>query len=158
VDASKIVAIGQRYAHHEECFLPASRPVVYGLAAKGLFHGWEGNLLSLSEDPYGTEWLWFTAWDGSLSELLQEGRRLAARLGRSHAQTFLPNDPDLLEEAKGVGYEVGTWGIEAVLAELLVSPSNLRRRTRPTYGELAAKRSTQDHAHGESLGWARWNS
>ena len=159
VTASAFVAKGNGYVHHDNAFLPASRPVAFALAAKGVFRAWNGNLLAVSKDGEREEEMWFTAWAGDLPELLSEAGRLASEKRRSHTQTFLPNDPELLREAEIAGFNPASWGKEAVLAELSISPGHLRRRVRPTYGELAATRSGHGHAQGEDdgLGWARWN-
>ena len=159
VSASPIVRKGKGYAHHEHTFVPATRPVVFAIAAKGAFRGWDGHVLTVQENRERDDELWVTMWAGDAAGLLAEVCRLAHSLGRTHVQTFLPYDRELLSEARRAGYEEGTWGKEAVLAELPVAPANLRKRVRPTYGELAAKRSGHGHAHGEGdeLGWARWN-
>ena len=159
VSSSPIVKKGKGYVHHEHAFLPATRPVVFAIASKGAFRSWDGNVISLQEYRESSDELWFTMWAGDAAGIFAEACRLAHNRGRTTVQTFVPYDRELLSEARRAGFEEGTWGKEAVLAELPVAPGNLRTRVRPTYGELAAKRSGHGHAHGEGggLGWARWN-
>lgn len=157
VAASAIVRKGQGYAYHEGYFVASARPVVFGLAARGVFRGWDGNLLALTDPQIPSDEVWFTMWAGRPAEIFPETMRLAAANRWDSLQTFLPNDADLLAEARSAGYDLGTWGREAVLAELSIAPTDLRKRTRPTYAELAAARSGRGHTHADTLGWARWN-
>lgn len=158
VSASPIVAKGSGYVYQEWGFLPATRPVAFALAAKGLFREWEGNLVALGEHPERSEDLWVTMWDGSLSRTLAAATRFAALQDRRHADVFLPKESDLLAEARSAGFEAGSWGREAVVAELHVGSGGRARRTRPTYAELAARREGRGTTHEHnSLGWARWN-
>jgi hypothetical protein len=158
VQGSTILARGKGYAAHEWYFVPASRIVVFAIAAKGHFQGWGGNLLSFgqAEDEEALE---FTMWAGRPDELLEEACRRAAQEGRASAETFVPHDRDLLAEARREGFEPGSWGREAVLFELAVPSAHLRKRTRKTYAELSAERAGTGHAHGhgDALGWAKWN-
>jgi GNAT superfamily N-acetyltransferase len=146
VNGASVIRKGKGYAHHEHAFVSATRPVVFAVAAKRAFRRWDRNVLSLQEQRERDDELWFTMWAGDAAEVLAEVCRLAYSLGRAHVQTFLPYDRELLSEARRAGYEEGTWGKEAVLAELLVPAGHIRKRTRPTYGELAAKRFGQGHA------------
>ena len=158
VHGSTILARGKGYAAHEWTFVPATRPVVFAVAAKGHFHGWDGNLLTFGQAE-GEAALEFTMWAGRPDELFAEGCRRAAHEGRKTAEAFVPHDRDLLAGARRTGFEPGSWGPEAVLFELAVPSAHLRKRTRKTYAELAAERAGSGHTHGQgdALGWARWN-
>jgi len=158
IDRSPIVGKGRRYASHKWYFLPATRPVVFGLAAKGAFHAFGETVIALADREDGEE-LWFTMWAGDPSEAIEEACRCAHAMGKARVETFVPHDPGFLLDARRSGFEPGSWGSEAVLAELPVAAANPRRRVRPTYRELNARRAGHGHAHGQSdtLGWARWN-
>ena len=156
VTSSPVVAKGRGYVHHDGYFVPASRPVVFALASLGLFRGWEGNLLSLERSSAARrETFEFTFWSGDPESVLPEACRLAAQAGKANVATFVPRHRDLLAASRREGFQVGSWAREAIVSELPIAPSNLRKRMRPTYGELAAKRG---HGHApDGLGWARWN-
>jgi len=156
VHGSAILARGKGYAAHDWTFVPATRPVVFAVAAKDHFHGWDGNLLTVGQAE-GEDALEFTMWAGRPDELFPEGCRRASREGRTSAETFLPQDRDLLAEARRAGFEPGSWGREAVVFELAVPSAHLRKRARKTFAELAAARAGSGHGHGDALGWARWN-
>lgn len=156
VRSSPILAKGHGYASHDWTFVPAERPIVFVLAAKGHFFAWERHLLALAQpDPEPEAPLSFTAWAGEPDELFREACRQAAALGRREATTFIPHDRDLLAAARRSGFRVGTWGREAVVFEKKIEPARTTKRSRPTFGELAAGRD--GHSHDE-LGWARWNA
>ena len=147
---SKIISRGKGYVAHDWYFVPATRPVAFAIAAKGYFRRWAGNLLAIS-DPDPRMPLEFAMWAGSPEELLAEGCRQAAAVGRAEAATFVPHDRDLLGEARRAGFHEGSWGRDAILFELAVAPTDIKRRTRRTYAEMAG-------GHGQTgLGWAHWN-
>ncbi len=153
---SSIVVKGHGYVSHKWYFLPATRPVVFALAAKGSFHDWGPNVISLASRERGDD-LWFTIWSGDVGEAFEEVCRQAYAEGKVRVDTFVPHDAGIITQARRAGFEPGRWGQEAVLAELPVATVVARKRVRPTYGELAAKRSGHAHGHSDSLGWARWN-
>jgi GNAT superfamily N-acetyltransferase len=159
VAASPIITRGKGYVHHDSAFVPATRPVVFAIASRGSFRAWKDNLISVAVDARHRETLEVTMWAGRPPELLEEVCRQAAAAGCSETEVFLPHDRDLLAEARRVGFQEGTWGGEVVLLELPVVSAPLRKRVRPTYGELYAKRAGHGHDHGDdnALGWARWN-
>src|SRR3972149_1722651 len=64
VSASPIVRKGKGYAHHEHTFVPATRPVVFAIAAKGAFRGWGGHVLTGQENRERDDELWGTMWAG----------------------------------------------------------------------------------------------
>lgn len=160
VEDSAIVAKGHRYVAHGWSFVPATRPVVFAIAAKGHVRSWDGNVLALPEPPEKMDptALQFTVWAGDLAGVLAEACREANAAGRDRAGTYIPHDRGLLAEARRSGFEVVPWGDEAILCELAVPTANLRKRVRPTFGELAAVREGRGQAHqGDALGWARWS-
>ncbi len=160
VEGSALLAKGNRYVAHGWSFVSTARPVVFSIAAKGDLVDWERNVLALPRPPEAMdrEALQFAMWAGDPRELLAEACRQADAAGLERAGTYLPHDRALLAEARRAGFEVVPWGDEAILCELAVPITTLRKRVRPTYGELAAAREGHGHAHqGDALGWARWN-
>lgn len=158
IKASSVVAKGGGYVAHDWTFVPASRPVAFVITSLGLFRGWGGNLLAVETPDPQEEALSATLWAGEPQELFAEACRQAAAAGRRRVEAFVPHDRDLLVEARRAGFKEGAWGREAVLFELAVTPAHLRKRTRPTYGELAARRPGHGHGHTQDpLGWAKWS-
>lgn len=149
VSGSSIVAKGRGYVFHDGTFVPASRPVVFVLAAHGLFRAWNGNLLALASPSGNPDKAYaFTPWAGPVGELFEEACRQAAQAGCGSVEAFLPYDRGVIGEARRAGFEPGSWGRAAILCELGVPAANLRRRGRRTYGELAAHRGGRDRSAG----------
>ena len=162
VESSPIVRDGRGYVAHDWGFVPATRSTVFAVAARGALRAWGRNLIAVP-DMRGhdiPDLLEVRLWAGEPEALFEEACRQAAAAGRSQVGTYIPHARDLLQGARRAGFETIDWGAEAILCELAVPPSEIRKRTRPTYGELAAKRGGHTHGntHGnDALGWARWN-
>jgi len=117
VSGSSIAAKGRGYANHKWYFVAVTRGVTDALAAKGVYRAWDENVLAVGGNAELQDTFWFTMWAGEAAELFAEARRLAGGSGAQHAGAFIPHDPDLLAEAHRNGFEPGSWGREAILAE-----------------------------------------
>lgn len=125
VQRSTISAMGSRYFCHDWCFVPATRSVLAAIGAKGQLHAWDANVLTFAaERDRLTDELEFSPLAGKPSELLQEARRQARRLGCENASSFIPSKRSLILDAKKAGFKLGHWGRVAVLYELTISTSD----------------------------------
>ncbi len=119
VEQSSIIKAGNGYLCHDWCFVPATRTVLFELHLKETLRGWGKNLISFfSEKDRFTKSLEVTLLAGKLGELLMESRFQARKLGCSRVSVFLPNNKDLIEIAKKNGFQIGHWGIIAILYEI----------------------------------------
>ncbi|MGQ0797384.1 MAG: GNAT family N-acetyltransferase [Methanobacteriota archaeon] len=168
-ESSRILKASHFYAPVDYGFARVDRPTLGVLANRRMLRGWAGNaaILEAFQESPRADVLGFHPLLGDVRELLRAGPSVAAALGKSSVQAFLPYEKSILNVAESLGYASGTWAREAILCEKPLPVSTVVRRTRRTMAEInASKRSgygalallAPAHGHGHAGPHEdRWN-